>query len=142
MPSGSCRRLADLPAAAAAILLDARRAFFATTDEAGRPHAVPICFAVRGEDLVTAVDAKPKRSRALKRVANVRHDPRAALLVDRWDEDWTNVGWVMVQGRARVDAPHSADEELRARYPQYRDAPPPGEVIVVAPHRILWWTAS
>jgi PPOX class probable F420-dependent enzyme len=142
MPSGTCDRIADLPDAARAILRDARRAVLATIEPDGRPHAVPVCFAVRGNELVTAIDDKPKRTRSLRRVRNLRADPRATLLVDRWDEDWAEVGWVMVLARARVDAPHTADAELAARYPQYVDALPSGDVIALAPERLLWWTGS
>jgi PPOX class probable F420-dependent enzyme len=142
MPSGTCDRIADLPDAARVILRDARRAVLATIDPDGRPHAVPVCFAVRGNELVTAIDDKPKRTRSLRRVRNLRADPRATLLVDRWDEDWAEVGWVMVLAQARVDAPHTADAELAARYPQYVGAPPSGDVIALAPERLLWWTGS
>ena len=141
MTSGSCRRLDDLPAPALALVRAARRAVLATVDDRGNPHAVPVSFAVRGDDLVTAVDQKPKSGRELARLANVRQRPAATLLLDRWDEDWTRLGWVMVRGDARIEPPGSATAELVQRYPQYRRDPPSGEVIALRPRRILWWLA-
>lgn len=139
-PSGACRRIDELPDAPRAIVAGARRAVLATTDDSARPHAVPVCFALRGDELVTAIDHKPKRGTRLARVANIESNHAVTLLVDRWDEDWTRLGWVMVRGEARLDVPGSADAQLQARYPQYRERPPRGDVIVVSPERITWWT--
>ena len=143
MSSGTCRRLEELPPRALSLVQAARRAVLATLDERGSPHVVPVCFATRRGELVTAVDQKPKsRERELARVANVRRTPAATLLVDRWDEDWRQLGWVMFRGAARVDSPGSATAELLERYPQYRDDPPAGEVIALRPARVLWWLAQ
>ena len=105
--------------------LDAERvARLATADAAGRPHVVPICYAVTGDTVYFTIDEKPKKKRGagLKRLANLRENPLAALVVDRYDEDWTRLGWVMVQGRADVlesGSEHDlAQASLRARYPQ------------------------
>jgi PPOX class probable F420-dependent enzyme len=136
---GSSSSLAQLPEGARALLAEARRAVLATIDATGRPHALPVCYAPRRDEIVTAVDQKPKSGRQLARVANVVRDPRATLVVDRWDEDWTALAWVMVQGRAEVRPPGSATDELRARYLQYADDPPRGDVIAVVPERVLWW---
>ena len=92
----------------------ARVARLATADAAGRPHLVPIAFAVSGDTVYSAVDAKPKRTRALRRLANVRENPAVSLLVDHWDEeDWGRLWWVRADGRGRVLDP--AEPEARAR---------------------------
>jgi PPOX class probable F420-dependent enzyme len=140
MASGACSELSALPKSANDIVTSARRAVLATVDAQGRPHAVPVCFALRSGELVTAIDHKPKSGRRLARVANIEANPNASLVFDRWSEDWRRLGWVMVRGTARIDAPGSADAELAARYEQYRASPPRGEVISVRPERILWWT--
>jgi PPOX class probable F420-dependent enzyme len=105
--------------------LDAHRvARFATADAAGRPHVVPICYALTGDTLYFTVDEKPKRhpGASLKRLANLRENPFAALVVDRYDEDWSRLAWLMLQGRADIlvsGAEHDrAQATLRARYPQ------------------------
>jgi PPOX class probable F420-dependent enzyme len=101
-----------------------RVARLATADAAGRPHVVPICYALRGDTVYFTIDEKPKKrpGARLKRLANLRENPSAALVVDRYDEDWSRLGWVMVQGRAEVldaGAEHDqAQASLRARYPQ------------------------
>ena len=139
MSSGECRNLEELPAEALELFLGARRAVLATLDRHGAPHCVPVCFARRGRELVTAVDQKPKRDAELGRIKNIRRRADATLLIDRWDEDWRRLGWVMVRSTARVDAPGSADRELLERYPQYRGDPPRGDVIALQPLRVLWW---
>jgi PPOX class probable F420-dependent enzyme len=105
--------------------LEAERvARLATADRAGRPHVVPICYAVIGDAVYFTVDEKPKKKpgAALKRLANLRQNPFAALVVDRYDEDWSRLGWVMVRGRAEIlrgGPEHDrAQATLRARYPQ------------------------
>jgi PPOX class probable F420-dependent enzyme len=105
--------------------LEAQRvARLATADAAGRPHVVPICYALTGATVYFTIDEKPKKRPGanLKRLANLRENPVAALVVDRYDEDWSRLGWVMVQGRAAVleSGPEHdlAQASLRARYPQ------------------------
>jgi PPOX class probable F420-dependent enzyme len=105
--------------------LDTQRvARLATADAAGRPHVVPICYALREATVYFTIDEKPKKTPGapLKRISNLRENPFAALVVDRYDEDWTRLGWVMVQGRAEVleSGPEHdlAQAALRARYPQ------------------------
>lgn len=113
----------------------ARVARLASVDPAGRLHVVPICFALDGETLVSAVDAKPKASTRPQRLVNVRASPEVALLVDEYDEDWSRLWWVRLRGRARVVEEEPEREDalalLAAKYPQYRDEPPPGPAIVV-----------
>ena len=105
--------------------LEAERvARLATADAAGRPHVVPICYALLGDAVCFTIDEKPKKKpgAALKRLANLQENPFAALVVDRYDEDWSLLAWVMVRGRAEIfrdGAEHDrAQAALRARYPQ------------------------
>jgi PPOX class probable F420-dependent enzyme len=121
------------------LLVGARRGVLATLDRVGAPHCVPVCFARRGAEIVTAVDQKPKRGGELSRIANIRRRPDATLLVDRWDEDWSRLAWVMVRATARLDLPGSAERQLLERYPQYRTDPPRGDVIALEPQRVFWW---
>jgi PPOX class probable F420-dependent enzyme len=106
--------------------LNSRRvAHLATADGRAVPHVVPVCFAVGGDALYITIDRKPKGNpRALKRLRNIAANPSAALVADRYDEDWTRLGWVMVRGRAEIlegGAEHErAQHLLRTRYRQYR----------------------
>jgi PPOX class probable F420-dependent enzyme len=114
---------------------DARVARLATTDPSGRPHVVPICFALDGETLYTAVDRKRKRSRNLKRLANVRAHPIVEVLVDHYEDDWEKLWWVRLRGRGRVLERGPEHDRglalLAAKYPQYREQPPPGPVLAI-----------
>lgn len=97
----------------------------ATADKSGVPHAIPVCFAVIEQTLYITIDEKPKRQdRPLKRVRNILENPQAAFIADRWDEDWSQLAWVMLRGRAEIlyeGAEHDrAQALLRERYPQYR----------------------
>jgi PPOX class probable F420-dependent enzyme len=98
-----------------------------------------------GQRIYTAVDAKPKRTNALRRLANIAANPRVAVLVDRYDEDWPALWWVRADGVARVVTGPEADEgidALVARYSQYREQPPPGPVIAIDIFRWSSWSAS
>ena len=103
-----------------------RVARLATADAGGRPHVVPVCYALIESTAYFTIDEKPKSrpGARLKRLSNLRANPFAALVVDRYDEDWSRLGWVMVQGRAEIlDAGPEHDlaqAHLRARYPQLR----------------------
>lgn len=127
-------------------LSEARIGRLATVRENGRPHLVPCCFVVDGERLYSVVDAKPKRTLALRRLDNVRANPGVSLLVDRYDEDWSQLWWVRADGRARVgDDPGErarAVELLTAKYPQYRAAPPPGDLLVIEIEQWRAWQAE
>src|SRR5436309_15324204 len=97
----------------------------ATADARGAPHVVPVCFAVSEGVLYITIDQKPKgAARALKRLRNITENPAAAFVADRYDEDWTRLGWVMLRGPAEIlefgDEHDHAQAELRDRYPQYR----------------------
>ena len=123
----------------------ARVARLATLGEAG-PRLVPVTFAWHEGALVWAVDtAKPKRTRDLRRLRDIARDPRVALLVDHYEEDWSALWWVEVVGRAELlegAAAERALDALAARYPAYRRARPPGVVVAVRPERWTWWAAS
>ena len=124
------------PAVARRRLTAARVARLGTVTDDGRPHLVPCCFALVDDTVVTAVDAKPKSTLALRRLANVRAHPHASILVDHYDDgDWSLLWWVRVDGTARVldDGPERdrAVAALVARYAQYQRTPPPGPVIAV-----------
>ncbi len=101
-----------------------RVAHLATADAAGVPHVVPVCFAVRDATLYIAIDEKPKRAGGaqLKRLRNILANPAVALVADRYDEDWTRLGWVMLHGRAEILAAGAEHDDaqalLRARYRQ------------------------
>lgn len=122
------------------LVQEARVARFATVRPDGRPHVVPVVFAVEEDVLYSSVDEKPKSSRRLQRVTNMRREPRVSVLVDEYDEDWTQIWWVRLDGRADVleDGPgrERGLELLAEKYSQYRDMPIQGEVIVV---RIESW---
>jgi PPOX class probable F420-dependent enzyme len=118
----------------------------ATSDGTGRPHVVVATFAVEGDRIYTAVDAKPKDTRDLKRLRNIRAEPRVAVLADHYEDDWTRLWWVRADATARVVEDPAAMAGpvalLRERYPQYRDTPPAGPVIAIAVERWTGWSYS
>jgi PPOX class probable F420-dependent enzyme len=126
-------------------LATARVARLATTDADGRPHLVPVVFALDGDTLYSAVDRKPKRSRRLRRIENARARPEVTLLVDHYEDDWSELWWIRLRGRARVlDAGPEHDralELLTDKYPQYRDEPPEGPVLAVDVTEVQTWSA-
>jgi PPOX class probable F420-dependent enzyme len=124
-----------------------RVAHLATADRSGVPHLVPVCFCLDGLSVYITADEKPKRTDIpLKRVRNIRENPAVALTVDRWDEDWTRLGWIMLRGPAEILADGQEHDRaqvlLRRRYAQYRvmdlAALP---VIAVRVERVLAWGA-
>jgi PPOX class probable F420-dependent enzyme len=118
----------------------ARVARLATADAGGVPHIVPLVFALDGETIYSAVDAKPKRTTDLKRLRNVTANPRVALLADHYAEDWDVIWWARADGTGRVlDSSPAAVALLRERYAQYRDAPPEGPVLAVDVERWSGW---
>ncbi|HEX6475746.1 MAG TPA: TIGR03668 family PPOX class F420-dependent oxidoreductase [Acidimicrobiales bacterium] len=119
-------------------LAAARVARLATADRRGHPHVVPICFAVDGDRLYSAVDHKPKRGPDLRRLDNLRANPAASVLVDHYEEDWDRLWWVRADGVATVLEPEDArasEERGRAldlltrKYDQYIGRTPGGAVI-------------
>jgi len=112
----------------------------------GGPHVVPIVFALVDDVVFSVVDAKPKRSTDLQRLANVRADPRCALLVDHYEDDWRRLWWVRADGAgAVVDGPtdqHPGIQALVQRFRQYRDEPPSGPLLVVTVRRWTGWAST
>ncbi|TMG06425.1 MAG: TIGR03668 family PPOX class F420-dependent oxidoreductase [Chloroflexi bacterium] len=121
-----------------------RVAHLATADANGRPHVVPVCFAYLNRRIYIAIDEKPKRSLRLKRLRNIEENPRVALVLDRYDEDWSRLAWVLVQGTAAVldrGPEHGrALTALREKYPQYLEMALEGRpVISVTAERVSSW---
>jgi PPOX class probable F420-dependent enzyme len=116
-------------------IASARVGRLATVTAAGRPHVVVCCFTLDGDTIYSAIDAKPKSTLELARLDNVRANPVASLLVDYYDDDWSQLWWVRVDGAARVAEDAAERERARAllarKYEQYRDTPPPGAVIAL-----------
>jgi PPOX class probable F420-dependent enzyme len=136
-------------------LAGVRVARLATVSPAGRPHVVPFTFALgsraRGagsgpeDHIYSAVDAKPKSSTDLRRLRNIRANPRVAVLADHYEDDWDRLWWVRADGQAAIlDDPATmapALALLAGRYPQYRQHPPAGPVISIHVDRWTGWTA-
>jgi PPOX class probable F420-dependent enzyme len=125
-------------------LAHSRVAHLATADGSAVPHVVPVCFAIDGTNLYVTIDEKPKRGMRLKRLRNVEENPRVAVIADRYDEDWTRLGWVMLRGSAEIlsdGAEHDkAQALLRARYPQLQAMAIEGcPVIAVRITQALSW---
>jgi PPOX class probable F420-dependent enzyme len=131
-------------------LEEARVGRLATASADGVPHVIPVCFVFDGTCVYSAIDAKPKRVAAprLRRLQNIQANPRASLLVDRYDEDWTRLRYILVFGRAEILGGGSARERglalLREKYPQYRTMPDFGQgpVIRLTPERVASWRGS
>jgi PPOX class probable F420-dependent enzyme len=134
-----------LSAHQARFLASRRVGHLATADARATPHLVPVCFVVSDGALYITIDQKPKGDvRALKRLRNIVENPLAAFVADRWDEDWTRLGWVMLRGSAEIladgDEHDRAQALLRARYPQYRGMELGGlPVIAIRIERVTSW---
>jgi PPOX class probable F420-dependent enzyme len=128
------------------LVATARVGRLATLAPGGRLHLVPICFALAGDVLYSAVDEKPKRSRRLQRIENVRARPEVAVLVDHYEEDWSRLWWVRLRGRGRVvERGREFELALRLlaeRYDQYRQRPPPGPVLAIEIDEWRGWSAT
>jgi PPOX class probable F420-dependent enzyme len=139
-----------LPTSPAPLVSRSRVARLATLDETGYPHLVPVCYATDGHAYYSAIDAKPKRvpPERLQRVRNIRANPRVALLIDHYEEDWRALGYVLIQGRAELlsEGPErdAARGLLTAKYPQYTRMPlaDTGLVVKITPERVIAWNAS
>lgn len=120
--SGGARSSEALGEEERRFLEDRRVGHLATADRQGNPHVVPVCFALSGTTLYIAVDEKPKSGAPLKRIRNIAENAAVAVVVDRYDEDWTRLGWVMLRGPAEILERGTEHDEaqvlLRARYPQ------------------------
>jgi PPOX class probable F420-dependent enzyme len=122
---------------------EARVGRLATADAGGVPHVVPFVFALEGETLYWAVDEKPKRSRRIKRLANIEANPNVELVVDHYVERWDLLWWVRAAGAARIVEDEAERGRalglLAAKYGQYRKRPPDGAVVAIEVARLTWW---
>jgi PPOX class probable F420-dependent enzyme len=123
----------------------ARVGRFASVTPEGRPHVVAVTFAVIDGHLVHMIDNKPKTTRLLQRLKNVEARPEASLLVDHYDEDWSNLWWVRAEGRVGIENEgirwQSAREALGYKYAQYRESPPAGPAIFLSIDRLTHWSS-
>lgn len=124
----------------------ARVGRLATVRPDGTPHVVVVTYALEGDTVVTAVDDKPKTTHDLQRLRNLRARPGASLLVDHYEDDWSRLWWVRLDGTAEVvtDEPRRSDllAPLVAKYDQYRDAPPRGPVVLLSVRSATSWSAT
>jgi PPOX class probable F420-dependent enzyme len=124
----------------------ARVARLATAGADGRPHVVPICFALDDQTLYFAVDAKPKRTTNLKRLRNIAANPAVSVLIDHYEDDWDRLWWVRLDGHARVVTEDAEVDQalqlLARRYAQYRVARPAGPVVAISIEGTAAWSAS
>jgi PPOX class probable F420-dependent enzyme len=131
----------DLPTWAGDLLAQARVARLALLDEEDLPRVLPVTFALFEGAVWSAIDQKPKRSAEPARVRRLRRRPEAALLVDRYDDDWSRLAWVELRGPVSVEPLGPALEALVAKYPPYATERPPGPLLRLAPRRCAWWKA-
>ena len=124
----------------------AQVAHLATVTVTGAPHLVPFCFVLEGDVLYSAVDRKPKRTPRLRRLENAAAEPRVCALVDHYEEDWSRLWWVRLDGTAvRLEPGPEVDRALAAlaeKYPQYRAEPPDGPVLRIDVERWSGWAAA
>ena len=138
-----------LPEPVAGFISAGRVGRLGTADASGEPYVVPFCYAWDGHALYSAIDAKPKRvaAQSLRRVRNIRENPRVSVVIDEYDEDWSRLRWVLIQGHAEIltegpDFTRGADL-LLAKYPQYRRmglATDAGTMVKITPGRISHWS--
>ena len=138
----------ELSTGALRLIRSARVAHLATSDKSGQPHVIPICFVCDGKFFFSPIDEKPKRAAPakLKRLKNIRENPNAALVIDRYDEDWRKLAYVLIFGRARIlqsgEKHRNAVRLLRKKYPQYRSmAIHERPIIAITAKRIISWGA-
>jgi PPOX class probable F420-dependent enzyme len=118
----------------------------ATIRPDGRPHIVVVTFAVTGGNVVTAIDHKPKTTSRLQRLVNIEANRSVSFLVDDYEENWSRLWWVRVDGPASIH--HSGEiwegaiEALAAKYPQYAERQPEGPVIAISQERITGWEST
>jgi PPOX class probable F420-dependent enzyme len=127
------------------LLRQARVGRLGLIDDEGAPRVLPVTFAVAEGRIWTAIDQKPKRAKEPARLRFLRRDPRVALTVDRYSDDWDELAWVQVLGTVRildVNEGPAGLEALRAKYEQYREEAPPGPLLALDPQRYLWWRAA
>ncbi|GAB3748498.1 TIGR03668 family PPOX class F420-dependent oxidoreductase [Microlunatus parietis] len=136
LDEATCRRLVEGAAVAR----------LATTGADQQPHLVPVTFAITGDTVIIGIDQKPKSTTNLRRLRNLAENPRAALLCDHYEDDWTRLWWVRLDGSASVitDGPDRVAPvaALVRKYPQYRDNPPAGPVIMITVDRWTGWSGE
>jgi PPOX class probable F420-dependent enzyme len=140
----------SLSSAALELLATARTAHLATSDQYARPHVVPIVFVWRDPLLYTPLDRKPKREddwHALRRVRNIETNGRVAVVIDRYDEDWSRLSWVLVEGVATIlesgDERDMAAAQLQEKYAQYETLSLDGRPLVrVEVERATEWSSA
>jgi PPOX class probable F420-dependent enzyme len=124
----------------------ARVGRFASLGPRGAPHIVPVTFAIVDRFVVHMVDYKPKTTTRLQRLKNIEAAPTASLLVDHYDEDWSNLWWVRVDGAVVVEADgdrwERARSALAAKYSRYREMPPNGPAICLAMDKVTYWESG
>lgn len=143
----TARDLSELPAWAAELLASARVARLGLLDSRENPRVLPVTFALAEGRIWSAVDDKPKQAQGedLARVRFLRRNPRAALLADRYSDDWTQLAWVQVLGNIHITPVALAPTGLAgliAKYEPYRETPPAGPLLALDPERCLFWRAS
>ena len=128
------------------LLADARVGHLATLRPDDRPHVVAVTYALMGNLVVTMVDHKPKTTQRLQRLVNIESNPAVSLLTDRYSEDWKNLWWVRVDGKAAIHSKgtiwEQASAALVAKYPQYSKKPPQGPAVAISIDRVTSWAAS
>jgi PPOX class probable F420-dependent enzyme len=131
---------------ASRLIRSARTAHLATADSSGQPHVIPICFVFDGKQLYSPIDEKPKRTAPtqLKRLKNIRDNPNVALVIDRYDEDWSSLAYVLVFGKARIlqrgEKHRRVVRLLRHKYRQYKAmAIEERPMIMITPKRMVSW---
>ena len=130
-----------------AFLLDQRAGRLATTSGEGVPHVIPICYACDGANVYIALDTKPKRvaPTRLRRIRNILENPRVALVIDRYSDDWSELAYLLIQGTAALVYPGEAEHSravalLRERYLQYLAMPIEQQpVIAIRPAKVVEW---
>jgi PPOX class probable F420-dependent enzyme len=135
----------DLVEWAKKLLVTARVGRLGLLDEEGAPRVLPVTFAVAEGRIWSAIDRKPKRSGEPARLRFLRTDPRAALTVDRYSDDWEELAWVQVLGRVEIIEVADGAAGLAAlteKYGPYREEAPPGPLLRLEPQRCLWWRAA
>ncbi len=143
--------MSAIPAAVAGFISEGRVGRLGTADASGQPFVVPICYAFDGESLFSAIDAKPKTrgGARLKRIRNIRENAKVSVVIDHYNEDWTQLRYVIIQGEARLltdgtEFSRGADL-LLAKYPQYRAMGldrEAGLMIKVEPAKVTQWQYS
>lgn len=138
-----------LPEPVAGFISQSRVGRLGTADASGEPAVVPFCYAWDGAVLYSAIDAKPKRvaPASLRRIRNIQDNPRVSVVIDEYDEDWSRLRWVIIQGRAEILTGGPEFERganlLLEKYPQYRRmglARESGTMVKITPGRISHWS--